>query len=113
MTLYTYHVIHEMYTKIEPHEDHQVCMYVQFLPNNSNMLSRSILSFLHRPVVFIGAGRWNIQYDPITTFRKVDWANEDHCGSCEIKTHESYHELHSDLELLGCLSEIPQSSHVS
>ena len=27
-------------------------------------------------------GRWNIQYDEVIIKRKVEQANEDHCGCC-------------------------------
>lgn len=29
-------------------------------------------------------GRWKITYEPKTIQSKVDWANVDHCGCCDI-----------------------------
>lgn len=30
-----------------------------------------------------GSGRWEIVPNQQVTFKKVDWANEDHCGVCD------------------------------
>jgi hypothetical protein len=32
-------------------------------------------------------GRWSIQYDPNIIQRKVNQANEDHCGCCQESIH--------------------------
>jgi hypothetical protein len=33
-------------------------------------------------------GRWKINYCSIKTDRKIDLANEDHCGTCNQYAHE-------------------------
>ena len=41
-------------------------------------------------------GRWHLTECPKTIDRKVDWANEDHCGPCgsnPIKVHSKSSKL--------------------
>jgi hypothetical protein len=52
------------------------------------MIQRSVLKFLSRPsqplhLAQQGIGRWTIHYEPSIVAKKVNWANEDHCGVCE------------------------------
>ena len=57
-------------------------------------------SYLAKP----NLGRWEIHYNPTTTFQKVDWANEDNCGVCQSSnppTNNSY-----SIETIGCIIEI-------
>jgi hypothetical protein len=39
-------------------------------------------------------GRWNLDYCHVRINRKIDYANEDHCGSCSngmgIDTYDDY-----------------------
>lgn len=58
-------------------------------------------------------GRWARCVDPQQTFKKVDWANEDHCGTCTLPTPPPSRFFMSDrdiLELVGCFTEVPTPS---
>jgi hypothetical protein len=39
-------------------------------------------------------GRWSIQYDPKIIQRKVNQANEDHCGCCQESIQPQSREKH-------------------
>lgn len=54
-------------------------------------------------------GRWTRCVDPQLTFKKVDWANEDHCGTCTLPTSPPRFFMtdRDILELMGCLTEVP------
>jgi hypothetical protein len=43
---------------------------------------RNLLNFQHQKVHL---GRWSIETCNKKTNRKIDWANEDHCGPCGKK----------------------------
>lgn len=40
------------------------------------------VSKLFRKQAIQPLGRWKIDYCKIKTNAKIDWANEDHCGTC-------------------------------
>lgn len=55
-------------------------------------------------------GRWVRCSNPSLTFKKVDWANEDHCGTCSAITQTPKRFFMTDndiLELMGCFTEVP------
>lgn len=45
-------------------------------------------TFYRRPDDVPKLGRWSIQYENHVIYRKIDQANEDHCGCCEFTSHE-------------------------
>jgi hypothetical protein len=48
------------------------------------MLLRKLLSFIRKEQpTFLG--RWTLENCSKKINNKVDWANEDHCGTCSIK----------------------------
>ncbi len=65
-----------------------------------------------QPVLAVTPGRWARYTNPNLTFKKVDWANEDHCGTCSISVTPQTpprHTMSDDLilELMGCFTEVP------
>jgi hypothetical protein len=38
-----------------------------------------------RPMRQLPLGRWTLQYDPQIVHHKIDQANEDHCGCCDVQ----------------------------
>ena len=45
-------------------------------------LSNNAIKSMDYPML----GRWNIQYSETVIARKIDQANEDHCGCCSPET---------------------------
>jgi hypothetical protein len=41
-------------------------------------------------------GRWNIVYCEQKINKKVELANEDHCGNCNIYKYNNYNEINID-----------------
>lgn len=60
--------------------------------NTANMkFITKIISYIIRekvPSTSLPLGRWNINYCNIKTDRKIDLANEDHCGTCNQYANE-------------------------
>ena len=78
------------------------------------MIQRSFLKFLSRPAQPLhlaqqGIGRWTIHYEPSIVSKKVDWANEDHCGVCEsIAQPDAVTVTENEVTImLGCCCEVP------
>ncbi len=44
---------------------------------NSPLIKKALRDDIHKPL-----GRWNIDYCTNQINRKIDFANEDHCGPC-------------------------------
>jgi hypothetical protein len=83
------------------------------------MIQRSVLKFLSRPsqplhLAQQGIGRWTIHYEPSIVAKKVNWANEDHCGVCETvimpRPDAAAAAAAAETEItmmMGCCCEIP------
>ena len=62
------------------------------------MLFRQFLSFLRKEQpTFLG--RWNLENCSKKINNKIDWANEDHCGTCCIKLKLCKDKLSQNLSL--------------
>ena len=79
------------------------------------MISRSVIKFLFKPLAsgqsLHTIGRWTVSYEPTVISMKVNWANEDHCGVCNVIDAEKHCDkpIRQDevIEMLGCYCEIP------
>jgi len=80
------------------------------------MIQRSVLKFLSRPsqplhLAQQGIGRWTIHYEPSIVAKKVNWANEDHCGVCEtviMPRPDAAAAAETEITMMmGCCCEIP------
>jgi hypothetical protein len=49
-----------------------------------------IITYVTRTRVATPQGRWEINYCNIKTGRKIDLANEDHCGTCSEYAHSKF-----------------------
>jgi hypothetical protein len=80
------------------------------------MIQRSILKFISRSSQTVAQplqdiGRWTIQYEPSIISKKVNWANEDHCGVCKSDVDPVTILVEDDiLVMLGCCYEIPSGN---
>lgn len=57
------------------------------------------IRFFKPSINILTLGRWNLTECPQMIDRKVDWANEDHCGPCgsnPIKLHSNSSKSASD-----------------
>jgi hypothetical protein len=59
---------------------------------------------------FSGMGRWSRLTDQAQTFKKVDLANEDHCGTCsKPRTQRIFMTDDEIMQSVFCFTEIPTS----